>query len=115
MRARVFWIIALLLLVAHAPLWLNDSLVMDDWLTLKPRPDYVVDLGFLLHGAGHPLIFGFYSLANLTGAPILFMKVVGLVAIVSGGVCLVRAAIGTGLLTSVEAVGFSAIAWTYPG
>lgn len=115
MRARPFWIIALLLLVAHAPLWLNDSLVMDDWLVLKPRPDYFVDLDFLLNGAGHPIIFGFYSLANLTGAPILFMKIVGLVAIVSGGVCLLRAAIVSGLLTSVEAVGFSAIVWAYPG
>ncbi|MBR0739054.1 hypothetical protein JQ581_19155 [Bradyrhizobium liaoningense] len=115
MRTRPLWIIAFLLLVAHAPLWLNDSLVADDWLVLKPRPDYAVDLGFMLHGAGHPIIFGFYSLANLTGAPILFMKIVGLVAIVSGGVCLLRAAIATGLLTSVEAVGFSVIAWTYPG
>lgn len=115
MRSRLFWIIAFLLLVAHAPLWLNDSLVMDDWLVLKLRPDSFVDLDFMVHGAGHPIIFGFYSLANLTGAPILFMKIVGLCAIVSGGVCLLRAATRTGLLTSVEAVGFAVIAWTYPG
>src|SRR5581483_9178663 len=112
MRTRPFWIVALLLLVAHAPLWLNDSLVMDDWFVLKPRPDYAIDLDFMLHGAGHPIFFGFYSLANLTGAPILFMKVVALVAIVSGGVCLGRASVRTGLLTQVEAVGFSAIVWT---
>jgi hypothetical protein len=115
MRTRPFWIVALLLLVAHAPLLLNDSLVMDDWFVLKPRPDFAIDLDFMLHGAGHPIFFGFYSLANLTGAPILFMKIVALVAIVSGGVCLARAGARTGLLTPVEAAGFSTIVWTYPG
>ena len=115
MRTRPFWIIALLLVAAHAPLWLNDSLVMDDWLVLKPRPDYAVDLGFMLHGAGHPIFFGFYSLANLTGAPILFMKIVVSIAILSGGICLLLAGIRSRLLTPIEAVGFSTIAWTYPG
>lgn len=115
MRTRLLWILALLLLVARAPLWLNDGPVMDDWLVLKLRPDYAVDLDFMLHGAGHPFFFGFYSLANLSGAPVLFMKIVMLVAIVSGGTCLLLAGIRSGLLTSVEAVGFSAITWTYPG
>ena len=57
-------VLSILLLVAHAPLFLNDGVVMDDWLVLKLRPDYPIDLSFLVHGAGHPIFFGYYRLIN---------------------------------------------------
>jgi hypothetical protein len=112
---RPVLIIAIMLLVAHAPLGLNDGLVMDDWLALRPRPDYAVHIDFLLHGAGHPIFYGFYSLANLTAAPILFMQVVALAAIICGSVGLWLTATRTNLMSKSEAAGFSLIVWTYPG
>ncbi len=50
---------------------------MDDWLVLKLGPEYpVCDIDFLVHGAGHPVFFGYYSIANI-GTPILVMKAHG--------------------------------------
>jgi hypothetical protein len=115
MLNRTICVVAIILLAAHAPLGLNDGLIMDDWLVLKPRPDYAVDLDFLLRGAGHPIFFGYYSLANLTLDPILFMKTAALTAIFCGCICLFLAARRSNLLSETEAVGFSLIVWTYPG
>jgi hypothetical protein len=112
---RAVVIVAVLLLVAHAPLFMNDSIFMDDWLLLKVLPNYVVDLDFLLNGAGHPVFFGYIGLANLTGAPVLSMKVLALLGVFFGGACLLLAAIRVDLLTPTEAVGFSLIVWIYPG
>ena len=72
--------LAILLLVAHAPLFLNDGLLMDDWLVLKLRPDYVIDLDFLVNGAGHPVFFAYYSIANMTGAPVAVMVIMAVFA-----------------------------------
>ncbi len=112
---RAIVILLVLLLAAHAPMMLNDALFMDDWLVLMPRPDYAVDIDFLLNGAGHPVFFSYYYLANLTGEPILVMKVLALTGICAGAVCLMRSATRLRLLTLSEATGFALIVWTYPG
>jgi hypothetical protein len=112
---RTIVILLVLLLAAHAPMMLNDAPLMDDWLVLMPRPDYAVDIDFLLNGAGHPIFFSYYYLANLTGEPILAMKVLALTGICAGSVCLVLAATRLRLLTLPEATGFALIVWTYPG
>jgi len=115
MHARSIVILVIVLLVAHGPLILNDGLIMDDWMVLKPNRDYAIDIDFLLHGAGHPIFFTYFSLANATSSPILFMKVAALVAVLCGSVCLLLGALRSNLLTSAEAVGFALIVWTYPG
>ena len=112
---RAIMILVVLLLAAHAPLFLNDSVFMDDWLALKLRPDYPVEIDFLIHGAGHPVLFGYYSIANMTGAPVLVMKAMAIAAILSGAISLFLVATRTGLLSRAEAVGVALLAWTYPG
>jgi hypothetical protein len=114
-RMRPLAILLLLLLLAHAPLLLNNGLVMDDWLNLQLRTALPVDLAYALHGAGHPIFYGYLALANLTGASVLVMKVLALVGIVAGAGCLFLAATRAGLLTPTEAVGCALIVWTYPG
>ena len=69
LRATV--VLLALLLVAHAPMLLNDGLFMDDWLVLKPRPDFMIDIDFLLSGAGHPIFFSYdtcYSWSSTSAA-----------------------------------------------
>jgi hypothetical protein len=112
---RAATILLILLIAAHAPLALNDGLMMDDWLLLKLRPDSAVDLSFLLNGAGHPLFYGYLNLANLTGAPVLAMKLLALTGILVGAACLMLTVTRLDLLSRTEAVGFSLIVWTYPG
>jgi len=112
---RAVIILLVLLLAAHAPMILNDGLVMDDWLVLKARPDYVVNLGFLLNGAGHPVFFSYDYIANLTGNPILVMKVLAFAGIFLGATCTLLAATRLKLITCLEGVGFALIVWTYPG
>jgi hypothetical protein len=108
-------VLSTLLLVAHAPLFLNDGVVMDDWLVLKLRPDYPIDLSFLVHGAGHPIFFGYYSIANMTGAPVAVMVIMTIFAILAGAICLALAALRSGLLSRTEAIGVALLVWTYPG
>ncbi|WP_454652609.1 hypothetical protein [Bradyrhizobium liaoningense] len=103
------------LLAAHAPMLLNDGLFMDDWLVLKPRADYFIDLDFLLNGAGHPIFYGYDTFANWTGAPVLVMISLAFAGIVFGATCLVLIATWLGLLDRAEAVGVALIVWTYPG
>ncbi|WP_245452439.1 hypothetical protein [Bradyrhizobium forestalis] len=112
---RAIAILIIVLLVAHAPMLLNDGLFMDDWLVLKPRPDYFVDIDFLLNGAGHPIFFSYDTFANWTGAPVVVMVSLALAGIVLGAVCLTLTAIRLDLLDRAEAVGFALIVWTYPG
>ncbi len=104
-----------MLLVAHAPMLLNDGLFMDDWLVLKPRPDFMIDIDFLLSGAGHPIFFSYDTFANWTGAPIVVMVLLALAGIFLGAMCLALTATRLGLLDRAEAVGFALIVWTYPG
>jgi hypothetical protein len=107
--------LAILLLAAHAPLILNDGVFMDDWLVLKLRQGYVADLDFLWHGAGHPVFFGYYSIANMTGAPVIAMTIMAVIAILAGAICLALSAVRSGLLSRTEAIGVALLVWTYPG
>jgi hypothetical protein len=102
-------------LAAHTPLFLNDGVVMDDWLVLKLRPDYAIDLGFLVNGAGHPVFFGYFSIANMTGAPVAVMMTMAVLAIVAGTICLALTAMRSRLLSRTEAIGIALLVWTYPG
>ncbi|MBU6456826.1 MAG: hypothetical protein KGQ48_04710 [Bradyrhizobium sp.] len=112
---RAIVLLAILLLAAHAPLFLNDSVFMDDWLVLKLGPAYPINIDFLITGAGHPVFFAYYSIANMTGAPVLVMKVMAIAAILLGAICLFLAAMGTGLVSRAEAAGVALLVWIYPG
>jgi hypothetical protein len=112
---RALAALAIFLLAAHAPLILNDGVFLDDWLVLKLRQGYVANLDFLWHGAGHPVFFGYYSIANITGAPVLAMVIMTVFAIVAGAVCLALSAVRSGLLSRAEAIGVALLVWTYPG
>ncbi|MBU6462451.1 MAG: hypothetical protein KGK01_09480 [Bradyrhizobium sp.] len=102
-------------MLAHAPLFLNGSMFMDDWLVLKPGPNYPVDIDFLFKGAGHPVFFAYYSFANMTGVPVLVMKTMAIAAILTGAICLFLAGARTGLLSRAEAAGVALLVWIYPG
>ncbi|QDF42369.2 hypothetical protein FJN17_14935 [Bradyrhizobium symbiodeficiens] len=112
---RAIVVLLVVLLAAHAPMLLNDGLFMDDWLVLKPRPDYFIDIDFLLNGAGHPIFYSYDKFANWTGAPVVVMVSLALAGIVFGAMSLVLTATRLGLLDRAEAVGFALIVWTYPG
>ncbi len=112
---RAIVVLLVVLLAAHAPMLLNDGLFMDDWLVLKPRPDYFIDIDFLLNGAGHPIFYGYDTFANWTGAPVVVMVSLAFAGIVFGAMSLVLTATRLGLLDRAEAVGFALIVWTYPG
>ncbi len=112
---RAIVVLLVVLLAAHAPMLLNDGLFMDDWLVLKPRPDYFIDIDFLLNGAGHPIFYGYDKFANWTGAPVVVMVSLAFAGIVFGAISLVLTATRLGLLDRAEAVGFALIVWTYPG
>ena len=112
---RAIAVLLVTLLVAHAPMLLNDGLFMDDWLVLKPRPDYFIDIDFLLNGAGHPIFYSYDTFANWTGAPVAVMVSLAFAGILFGATCLVLTATRLGLLDRAEAVGFAVIVWTYPG
>jgi len=107
--------LAILLLLAHAPLFLNDGVVMDDWLVLKLRPDYPINIDFLINGAGHPIFFGYSAIANMTGAPVAVMVIMTVLAIVAGGICLALAAMRSRSLSRAEAIAVALLVWTYPG
>ena len=111
---RQFAILLLVLLGAHFPLFFNHDLVMDDWLLLKPQSSYVVDMNFMLQGAGHPVFFSYFSLANWTGAPISAMQTLAFVSIASGALCAASVASRLKMLTPLEALAAALIIWTYP-
>ena len=94
---------------------LNDGLFMDDWLVLKPRPDYFIDIDFLLNGAGHPIFYSYDTFANWTGAPVAVMVSLAFAGIVFGAISLALTATRLNLLDRAEAVGFALMVWTYPG
>jgi hypothetical protein len=112
---RAITILWVVLLAAHGPMLLNHGLFMDDWIVLKVRSDYVVDLDFMLNGAGHPIFFSYDYLANLSNHPVLVMQVLALIGIFFGAICLFLTATRLNLLNRAEAVGFALIVWTYPG
>ena len=108
-------VLAILLLAAHAPIFLNDGVMMDDWLVLQLRPDDPIDLSFLIKGAGHPVFFVYSWFANMTGAPVAVMVVMTVLAILAGAICLALAALRSGLLSRTEAIGVALLVLTYPG
>ncbi|MDH2341383.1 hypothetical protein [Bradyrhizobium sp. SSUT77] len=112
---RATAVLLALLLAAHAPMLLNDGLFMDDWLVLKPRPDFMIDIDFLLRGAGHPIFFSYDTFANWTGAPIAVMVSLAFAGILLGAMSLALTATRLDLLDRAEAVGFALMVWTYPG
>jgi hypothetical protein len=112
---RIISILIILLLVAHAPLFLNDGVFMDDWLVLKLSQNYPLDIDFLIRGAGHPVFFAYYSFANLTGAPVLVMAMMAIAAILLGAICLFLSAMRTGLLSRSEAAAVALLVWIFPG
>ena len=112
---RAIIVLLVVLLAAHAPMLLNDGLFMDDWLVLKPRPDYFIDIDFLLNGAGHPIFYSYDTFANWTGAPVAVMVSLAFAGIVFGAISLALTATRLNLLDRAEAVGFALIVWTYPG
>ncbi|MGY8637249.1 hypothetical protein RAD15_32765 [Bradyrhizobium sp. 14AA] len=112
---RATAVLLALLLTAHAPMLLNDGLFMDDWVVLKPRPDVVIDIDFLLSSAGHPIFFSYDTFANWTGAPVAVMVALALAGIFLGAMSLALTAARLDLLDRAEAVGFALIVWTYPG
>ena len=112
---RAIAVLLVVLLAAHAPMLLNDGLFMDDWLVLKPRPDYFIDIDFLLNGAGHPIFYSYDTFANWTGVPVVVMVSLAIAGIVFGAISLVLTATRLRLLDRAEAVGFALIVWTYPG
>ncbi|WP_246668659.1 hypothetical protein [Bradyrhizobium sp. UNPF46] len=112
---RAIIVLLVVLLAAHAPMLLNDGLFMDDWLVLKPRPDYFIDIDFLLNGAGHPIFYSYDTFANWTGAPIAVMVSLAVAGIVLGAISFALTATRLGLLDRAEAVGLALIVWTYPG
>lgn len=112
---RAIVVLLVVLLAAHAPMLLNDGLFMDDWLVLKPHPDYFIDIDFLLNGAGHPIFYSYDTFANWTGAPAVVMVSLAFAGIVFGAISLALTATRLGLLDRAEAVGFALIVWTYPG
>ncbi|MCJ9699814.1 MULTISPECIES: hypothetical protein [unclassified Bradyrhizobium] len=112
---RAIIVLLVVLLAAHAPMLLNDGLFMDDWLVLKPRPDYFIDIDFLLNGAGHPIFYSYDTFANWTGAPVAVMVSLAFAGIVFGAISLALTATRLNLLDRAEAVGFALMVWTYPG
>ena len=108
-------VLAILLLAAHAPIFLNDGVMMDDWLVLQLRPDDPIDLSFLIDGAGHPVFYVYLSIANITGAPVAAMVAMTVFAILAGAICLALVAMRSGLLSRTEAIGVALLVWTYPG
>src|ERR1700744_5859819 len=108
-------VLSVVLLIAHAPLFLNDGVAMDDWLVLKMSADYPIDLRFLINGAGHPVFFIYYSIANGTGAPVGVMVAMSIVAILVGAISLALAATRSRLLGRSEAIGVALLVWSYPG
>src|ERR1700760_125102 len=95
---RALIVLGLLLLAAHAPAFLNDGIFGDSWLVLKAGRNYVPNLDFLWHGAGHPVFYLYFSAADLTSAPITAMQVTALVAVLLGAVSLALAATRASLL-----------------
>jgi hypothetical protein len=103
------------LLVVHAFLIVNNGLFADEWLLLQIKPGYPVQTDFLIHGAGHPFLYAYVTLANLSGHPIGFMKIMTLAAIVIGALNLKNLLVRLEIFSNFEAVIFSFLVWSYGG
>jgi hypothetical protein len=101
------------LLIVHVFLIVNNGLFADDWLLFKPG--YPMQINFLIHGAGHPFLYAYATLANLSGHPIGFMKILALAGIAIGALNLKSLLIRLKIFSDFEAVIFSFLVWSYAG
>jgi hypothetical protein len=103
------------LVVVHVPLLLNDGLFGEDWLLFQLKPGYPTNTDFLLHGAGHPFLYAYSRLANWSGDPIAFMKVLALAGILIGAWNLKNFLQRLDWFSETEAAIFSFVVWSYAG
>lgn len=101
------------LLIVHGPLIVNDGLYGEDWLLFEIKPGFPVQMDFLLHGAGHPLLWLYCTLANLSGHPIGAMKVLALAGITAGAVNMLSFALRLRIFSAFEATAFTFLVWSY--
>jgi hypothetical protein len=103
-----------LLIVVHMPLIVNNGLFADDWLLFDVGSSKA-KLDFLLNLAGHPILFAYCWLANVSGDPINFVKIMALVGIGVGALSLKSFLIRLRLFSEFEAFVFSFLVWSYAG
>jgi hypothetical protein len=103
------------LVIVHAFLIVNSGLFGDDWLLFQIKPGYSVQIDFLLHGAGHPFLYAYSTLANFSGHPIEFMRILALAGIVIGALNLKSFLIRLSVFSDFEAAVFSFLVWSYAG
>jgi hypothetical protein len=108
-------ILTLALLLVHVPLLLNDGFYADDWLMFRLAPDYPVNTDFLIHGAGHPFLFTYVTLANLSGHPAAFMTLLAMSAIVIGALNLRSLLLRLRVFSDFEAGLFAFLVFSYAG
>ncbi|GLR85478.1 hypothetical protein [Bradyrhizobium iriomotense] len=100
---------------AHAPILINNGLIADDWLIFRIKPGYPAQIDFMLHGAGHPIVYVYCALANLSGHPIAFMKTMAIIGVAIGAINL-RAFLGRlRVFSDFEAQFLTLLVWTYAG
>lgn len=114
-RRRDPLILIVALLLVHVLLVFNDGFYMDDWLMFRITPDYPADTDFLIHGAGHPFLFSYVTLANLSGHPAAFMKLLAIAAIVIGALNLRSLLLRLRIFSDFEAGLFAFLVWSYAG
>jgi hypothetical protein len=112
-RAPVALIAALL--IVHIPLLANSGLFGEDWLLFEVKPGYPIQTDFLIHGAGHPFLYIYSALANLSGNPIAFMKALALAGIMIGALNLRSFLVRLRQFSGFEATIFSFLVWSYAG
>ncbi len=103
------------LLLVHIFLIVNGGLFADDWLLFAIKSGYPVQTDFLIHGAGHPFLFLYVTLANLSGHPVACMKILALAGIVIGALNLRSFLLRLSVFSEFEAVTFSFLVWSYGG
>lgn len=103
------------LLIVHIPLLLNNGLFGEDWLLFEIKPGYPTQLDFLLHGAGHPFLYAYSALANLSGHPIACMKALALAGILIGAANLYGFLLRLRWFSGFEATVFALLVWSYAG
>lgn len=101
------------LLIVHAPLIFNDGLHGDDWLFLKIKPDFPVQMDVIIHGAGHPILWLYTTLANLSGYPVAAMTMMALAGIAIGAVTLFGFTQRLRIFSVFEAAVFTFLVWSY--
>jgi hypothetical protein len=103
------------LLIVHIPLVFNGGLFGEDWLLFEVKPGYPTQTGFLIHGAGHPFLYAYCTLANFLGYPLAFMKALAMGGIALGAVSLRSFLVRLKVFSDFEATVFSFLVWSYAG